>query len=105
MTPGYDAASGKTEAPVYRLGIQVTVASFSGGEINLVVQTAPSEADADGEWDDTDTRINGIVANGSYSIEVTNPIMDKVRIAFVPVTAFTGTITPRWLCSQPIGSP
>ena len=105
VTPGYNSTSGKMEAPVQALGLQVTVSGFGGGEVDLVLQTAPSEADADGEWLNTDNRINGIVADGSYSINITAPIMDKVRLALVPVTAFTGVITPRWLCTAPIGSP
>lgn len=106
-SPGL-ASDGTNLAPISRLALNVSVSGYSAGEVDLIVQTAPSEADADGEWVDTDSRINGIVANGNYTLEVTDPIMDKVRIAYVPNTGasagatFTGTVTGRWLCDGPI---
>ena len=84
-------------APVSQLGLSVVVSGFSAGEVDIVIQTATSEADANGEWVDTGDRINGVGANGTYQIEIVNPIIDKVRIAVEINTTATMTLTPSWI--------
>lgn len=84
-------------APVAQLGLSVVVSGFSAGEIDIVVQTATSEADADGEWVDTGDRINGVAADGTYQIEIVNSILDKVRVAAEINSTATMTLTPTWI--------
>lgn len=88
--------------PVAQLGLSVVVSGFSAGEIDIVVQTATSEADADGEWVDTGDRINGVAANGTYQIEIVNPIIDKVRIAAEINSTATMALTPTWISDSPL---
>lgn len=84
-------------APVGQLGLSVVVSGFGAGEVDIAVQTATSEADTDSEWVDTGDRINGIGANGTYQIEIVNPILDKVRIAIEINSTATMTLTPTWV--------
>lgn len=84
-------------APVGQLGLSVVVSGFSAGEVDIAVQTATSEADTDSEWVDTGDRINGIGANGTYQIEIVNPILDKVRLAIEINSTATMSLTPTWV--------
>jgi hypothetical protein len=76
--------------------LTVEVENFAGGEVNIVVQTADEDVTTDAEWVDTYTRINGIVADGTYTIELNDPIMFQVRAKVEIVSDFTGDITVRW---------
>jgi len=82
------------------LGLSVVLSGVIDGNFDLVVETAvqaanPAEADS---WQETNDRINGVVALGTYSLVIANPVIDKCRIKIVKnAGTLDTTFTPTWL--------
>jgi hypothetical protein len=85
--PAYSAGA-QLDNPQYLAAAMFCVVSDGGDglgdlDVDIVVQTAPEDAVSDADWMDTKTRINGIIAFGSYQILVTDPVLSNIRAKIV----------------------
>jgi len=83
VSPGVGLNSGKQFG---ELGVIVVVdGTFDTANYDIVVQTAANAAGPgnSGDWMDTNSRINGVDAAGTYRIPVADPVIDKVRLKYV----------------------
>ncbi len=85
-------------------GLVVVVSGYAAGGsttgFDVIVQTAPT---ATGTFANTLSRINQIVANGTYTIPVADPILIAARVNVVRGDgAATANITIHWLANAPL---
>lgn len=103
FTPGAALSNPKHGA----LGVVLVVSNPSAGgfgaAFDAIMQTATDDATVDGDWIDTDTRINGIAAAGTYSVEGTDPVMDRVRLRLAGIGFLGVSVRTQWLSDkQPV---
>lgn len=86
------------------LGLDLEVENPSGGgfgaAFDAIVQTAAADAAVDTDWVDTTTRINGIAAPGSHSIQVTDPVLDQVRLRLTSAGNLGVNVRTHWLADK-----
>lgn len=68
-------------------------------QCDAIVQTAQTGVlgSDHASWRDTNSRINGIVDAGTYSLQVTDPVMMQVRLRFSNTGDLDAAIRVRWL--------
>ena len=71
------------------LGLELVIENPSGGGFgamfDAIVQTATDGVTTTADWVDTNTRINGINAAGVFTVQVADPVLDRVRLRYAGV--------------------
>jgi hypothetical protein len=80
--------------------IEVTGA-FGADNFDVIVQTAVESASPSATWNDTNSRVNGIVVAGQYQLHITDPIISRCRLKIVKNAGATDvTWTVRWMSDR-----
>jgi len=100
-SPGVQLNNPRYGAAGFVLEVENESGGGFGAQFDAIVQTADFRAAGDGDWYNTNTRENNIAGPGVFSLQVTDPVLDLLRIQLDAGAGILGClIRTHWLADR-----
>lgn len=100
-SPGVQLNNPRYGAAGFVLEVGLPLGGVFGAQFDAIVQTADFRAAGAGDWYNTNTRENNIAGPGVFSLQVTDPVIDLLRIQLDAGAGILGCmIRTHWLADR-----